>query len=183
MNIFMAIILPRILSIKTCRALTSIVAMALIAAVATPLATAQLGNMNAPVKPSSFVLYAAESQTVAANRSVELELRFQVVEPYHVNSHTPKSQFLIPTTLTVQPEVGGGVGISEVIFPEGHAYSFPFDPADKVDVYSGSFIVKLRVRAAPGEHTLNATLRYQACDNASCYPPKTLPIKILFTAK
>jgi hypothetical protein len=30
---------------------------------------------------------------------------------------------------------------------------------------------------------VNGTLRYQACDNASCYPPKTLPVQILFTAK
>jgi hypothetical protein len=77
----------------------------------------------------------------------------------------------------------GGVEIGEATFPEGHTYSFPFDPPEKVDVYSGGFVVRLRVRAAPGEHTINATLRYQACDNASCYPPKTLPIQVLFTAK
>jgi hypothetical protein len=35
----------------------------------------------------------------------------------------------------------------------------------------------------PGDHTLDGTLRYQACDNASCYPPRTLSVKILFTAK
>jgi hypothetical protein len=39
------------------------------------------------------------------------------------------------------------------------------------------------VVATEGVHTLDATLRYQASDNASCYPPRTLPIKIVFTAK
>jgi hypothetical protein len=163
-----------------------VAALALIVAFGAPMARGQsgiqLGDMNGAARPSSFVRFAAESQTVTARRLVDLELRFQIDPPYHINSHTPRSQFLIPTTLTVQP-ASGGVEIGEATFPAGHAYSFPFDPGNKVDVYSGSFIVKLRVKATPGEHTVNATLRYQACDNASCYPPKTLPVQILFTAK
>jgi len=39
------------------------------------------------------------------------------------------------------------------------------------------------VVAAAGEHALDASLRYQACDNAACYPPRNLPVKVLFTAK
>jgi hypothetical protein len=30
---------------------------------------------------------------------------------------------------------------------------------------------------------MDGTLKYQACDNASCYPPRTIPVKVLFTAK
>ncbi|MEO6804873.1 MAG: protein-disulfide reductase DsbD domain-containing protein [Edaphobacter sp.] len=52
-----------------------------------------------------------------------------------------------------------------------------------MDVYSGSFTVKLPVVAEPGTHTVAGTLRYQACDRAACYPPKNLPVQILFTAK
>jgi len=153
--------------------------MMLLAAAA--MGRAQLGDMNGAAKPSSFVRFDAEPQTVAADRMVDLALRFQVVGSYHINSHTPRSEFLIPTTLKV--ESASGVALGEVLFPAGHAYSFPFDPGEKVDVYSGNFVVKVRVRAAAGEHTVNATLRYQACDNASCYPPKTLPVQITFTAK
>jgi hypothetical protein len=37
--------------------------------------------------------------------------------------------------------------------------------------------------ATPGDHAIAATLRYQACDNASCYPPRSIPVNIVFTAK
>ncbi len=138
-------------------------------------------NMNVPATPKSYVLYAAEPQVVAANNRAILEIRFQIVSGYHINSHTPRSAFLIPTTLTLQPVTGVKPGSPE--FPAGQLYSFAFDPADKLDVYARSFTVKLPVVATAGEHTIDATLKYQACDNASCYPPKTLPVKILFAAK
>jgi len=137
--------------------------------------------MDAPTTPKSYVLFAAEPQSIAANKQVALELRFQVVQGFHINSRTPKSKFLIPTTLSLQPATGVKPGPPE--FPAGQLYSFAFDPTEKVDVYAGSFTVKLPVVATAGEHTIDATLKYQACDNASCYPPKTLPVKVLFTAK
>jgi DsbC/DsbD-like thiol-disulfide interchange protein len=145
-----------------------------------PLAAAQL-NMDAPGKPKAYVVYAPESQIVPASKHATLELRFQVVSGYHVNSHTPKSQLLIPTVLTLQ--TASGVKAADLQYPQGKPYSFSFDPGDKLDVYAGDFTVKLPVVATPGEHTLDGTLRYQACDNASCYPPRTLPVKVAFTAK
>ena len=142
---------------------------------------AQQISMDGPAKSKSYVLYAAEPQTVAAGRPATLELRFQIVPGYHVNSHTPKSQLLIPTILTLQ--TAGGVKAGALEYPVGKLYSFSFDPGDKLDIYAGNFIVKLPVIAAAGEHSIDGSLRYQACDNAACYPPRTLPVKVLFTAK
>ena len=144
------------------------------------IASAQL-NMNAPAKPKAYVVYAAEPQTVAANKPATVELRFQIVTGYHVNSHTPKSEFLIPTAVTLQP--AAGVKAGELQYPHGVPYSFATDPNTKLDVYAGTFSVKLPVVASAGEHTIDGTLKYQACDNASCYPPRTVPLKILFNAK
>ena len=39
-----------------------------------------MGSFDAPPKPRSFVVYAAEEQTVAAGKRTILELRFHVVE-------------------------------------------------------------------------------------------------------
>jgi hypothetical protein len=103
------------------------------------------------------------------------------MEGYHVNSHTPKSDFLIPTTLKLDAADGVKAGATE--YPAGKMYSFSFDPTEKLDVYAGDFTVKLPVVAAAGDHTVSGVLRYQACDNAACYPPKTLPVQVLFTAK
>jgi hypothetical protein len=144
-------------------------------------ASAQIGTMDAAPKPKAYVVYAAEPQTVAAGKRGVLELRFHVVEGYHVNSHMPKSELLIPTALMLQP--AAGVKTEALVYPAGKMYSFSFDPSEKLDVYAGDFTVKLPVVAAPGEHAVEGTLRYQACDKAACYPPKTLAVKVLFTAK
>ena len=61
-----------------------------------------MGNLDAPApKPKSYVIYAAEPQKVTAGKRSVLELRFQVVDGFHVNSHTPKSELLIPTQITL----------------------------------------------------------------------------------
>jgi hypothetical protein len=132
-------------------------------------------------KPKSYVVYAAEAQTVAAGKRAVLDLRFHVVDGYHVNSHTPKSELLIPT-LVVLPTTDG-VKAEPLQYPPGKLYSFSFEPGEKLDVYAGDFTVKVPVVAAAGDHEIDGTLKYQACDNASCYPPKSLPIKVMFTAK
>jgi Disulphide bond corrector protein DsbC len=142
----------------------------------------QVWNLDAPApKPKSFVLYAAEQQNVTAGKRSVLELHFRVVDGFHVNSHTPKSELLIPTQITLQP--AAGVKAEAVEYPSGTSYSFSFDPTEKLDVYSGAFTVKLPVVAESGTHTVDGTLRYQACDHAACYPPKSLPVQVIFTAK
>ena len=142
----------------------------------------QVGSLDAPAaKPKSYVVYAAEQQVIAAGKKGVLELHFRVVDGFHVNSHTPKSELLIPTQIVLQP--AAGVKADALEYPAGTSYSFSFDPTEKLDVYSGAFTVKLPVVAEAGAHSIEGTLRYQACDHAACYPPKSLPVEVLFTAK
>jgi hypothetical protein len=143
-------------------------------------AGSSVAQMDAP-RPKSYVLYTATPQTVPAGKNAVLELRFHVMEGYHVNSHTPKSDLLIPTVLKLDPADGVKAGTLE--YPPGKMYSFSFEPDEKLDVYAGDFTVKLPVVAAAGDHTINGTLRYQACDNAACYPPKTLPVQVTISTK
>ena len=146
------------------------------------LSAQQVGNLDAPVaKPKAYVVYGAEPQSVTAGKRGVLELHFRVLDGYHVNSHTPKSELLIPTRIELQP--AAGVKAETVEYPAGTQYSFSFDPTEKLDVYTGTFTVKLPVVAEAGTHTVDGTLRYQACDHAACYPPKSLPVQVIFTAK
>jgi hypothetical protein len=145
------------------------------------LAFLQLNVMTAPPKPKSYIVLASDQVTVPANKKTTAELRFQVVDGFHVNSHTPRSELLIPTNLKLIPAEGLKAGPPE--YPRGTDYAFSFEPGEKLDVYTGAFTVKLPVEATPGEHTLEGTLHYQACDQAACYPPKSLPIKLLVVGK
>ncbi|MBB5338120.1 protein-disulfide reductase DsbD domain-containing protein [Tunturiibacter gelidoferens] len=146
------------------------------------LAAQQVGNLDAPVvKPKSYVVYGADQQNVVAGKRSVVELHFRVLDGYHVNSHTPKSELLIPTRIELQPATG--VKAEAVEYPTGTSYSFSFDPTEKLDVYTGTFTVRLPVVAEAGTHSVDGTLRYQACDHAACYPPKSLPVQVIFTAK
>src|SRR5439155_8326641 len=124
-------------------ALAAVLMFALMAVLAAgPFANAQQpGNLDAPApKPKAFVLYAAEPQNVAAGKRSVLELHFRVVDGFHVNSHTPKSELLIPTQITLQSVTG--VKAEAVQYPAGKSYSFSFDPTEKLDLYFGALTVK-----------------------------------------
>ncbi len=143
---------------------------------------AQLGQLDAPVKaPKQHVMYVAEAQSVAAGKKSVLEVRFRVDDGYHVNSHTPKSDLQIPTVVSFG--ASDGVKVAAAEYPAGKEYSFAFDPSEKLDVYSDDFVVKVPVVATPGAHELKGELKYQACDKAACYPPRSLPVDVVFTAK
>jgi hypothetical protein len=72
--------------------------------------------------------------------------------------------------------------LGKIEYPAGQDVSFPFSPESKLNVYSGDFTVNLMVRpltsVVPGNYAMHGVLRYQACDNAQCFPPKTLPVTV-----
>jgi hypothetical protein len=136
---------------------------------------------NPPARNRQYVSYTAQQQTVAAGKRATLALQFRVLDGFHVNSHTPRSDLLIPTLMKVEP--AAGVKAAEPVFPAGSTYSFDFDPKEKLDVYQGPFTVQLPVVAQAGAHQLHGTLEYQACDHSACYPPRSLPFVIDFVAK
>ncbi|MEO6983507.1 MAG: protein-disulfide reductase DsbD domain-containing protein [Edaphobacter sp.] len=150
-------------------------------AAASAMVSHQVGLFDGPARTKIYVVYSAEAQNVPAGKRSVLELRFRVVNGFHVNSHTPKSELLIPTNLALQPAAGVKAEAAE--YPAGMAYSLSADPSEKLDVYTGDFTVKVPVVAEAGAHTIDGTLKYQACDHASCYPPRSLPVQVIFSAK
>jgi DsbC/DsbD-like thiol-disulfide interchange protein len=142
----------------------------------------QLGSLDGPApKVKQHVMFVAEAQTVAANKRGVLELKFRVEDGFHVNSHTPKSELQIPTSVSF--DIAENVKLATAVYPAGQEFSFAFDPSEKLDVYSNEFVVKVPVIAAAGEHELKGELKYQACDHAACYPPRSLPVDVIFQAK
>lgn len=127
------------------------------------------------------VTYAAEMAEVPAGKPAVVELRFRVDEGFHVNSHTPKDELLIPTVLKLN--IADGVKVLDQNYPKGLPFRLAVGDGETLDVYQGEFRVQLRVVLPKGQSTLTGGLRYQACDNAACFPPKTLPVNIVMTGK
>jgi hypothetical protein len=117
-----------------------------------------------------------EQVTVAAGKPTFIALHFRIAPGLHINSHTPKDEFLIPTVLSI-PE-GAGVRLLEASYPAGTEFTLPLDPKTKLSVYTGEFVIQARIAAEPGNHLVEAKLRFQACDKNQCLPPKTIPVAI-----
>ena len=165
----------------TTTVMTFAVISALIFGLSAARGRASAQSMSAPVPKGGHVLFIADGQTIAAGKPATLTLHFRVDPGFHINSHTPKSDMLIPTRILVEDM--NGADVSDVSFPVGTPYSFSFEPNTKLDVYTGDVTLTAHVKAKPGTYTLKAALHYQACDQAACYPPKTLPVVLPFTAR
>ena len=112
---------------------------------------------------------------VHPGETAHLAIQMKLPDGLHTNSNKPRDPLLIPITLTINPAAGDAV--EELVFPS------PVDlkqaGADQpLSVFTGTFVLgvalKVDAAAAPGDRVVNATLRYQACDERTCYAPKSL---------
>ena len=129
-------------------------------------------------KSPSVTLSPVPIATVTRGKPGIVDLRFRVGSGFHINSSTPKEDYLIPTALKLDAPTDIVVGVT---YPSGEDTSFSFAPDEKLNVYTGTFIVSVKVRplvsVLPGKYAFRGELKYQACDNAACYPPKQLPVE------
>lgn len=116
--------------------------------------------------------------TAIQGKSVMVPLSFRVAGGYHINSNKPKSEFLIPTVLKL--DAATDIVIEGTTYPRGSDMSFAFAPDERLNVYTGDFGLEVRVRPLSsvevGRYAVHGKLKYQACDNAACYPPRELPV-------
>jgi hypothetical protein len=128
------------------------------------------------VKPADVEYLFPEQVTVTAGQPNKVALHFRVAEGMHINSHTPREDFLIPTTFSI-PDASG-VKLAAANFPAGSDLTLQSDPADKLSVYTGDFIIDANIVAGKGDHLVEARLHYQACNNSMCMPPRDLKVAI-----
>ena len=125
--------------------------------------------------------------TVSLNpgKTAQVEMRFRVNPGYHVNSHTPNSELLIPTNLEFKPldKIKAGT----ITYPKGEQFALDYAPREKISVYTGDITTEVPVvvakDAAAGTYSLKGELQYQACNNSSCFPPRSLPVEITVVVK
>ncbi len=128
------------------------------------------------VKTDAVQYLFPEQVSVPVGKASPVALHFRVAQGLHINSHTPIDEFLIPTTFSI-PD-GMGVRLDAATYPAGAIISLAFDPKTKVSVYTGEFTIHARIVATQGNHLVEGKLRYQACDQNQCMPPKTIDVPI-----
>jgi Disulphide bond corrector protein DsbC len=142
------------------------------------LGAATLVFAQMPPKAPTVTMAAVPLTTTQRAQATMVNLNFRVPPGYHINSNNPKSEFLIPTALKM--DLPTDIILGKIEYPAGEETSFPFSPDEKLSVYNGDFTVAVAVHplhsVVPGKYIIHGVLRYQACDNAACYPPKALPV-------
>jgi thioredoxin:protein disulfide reductase len=149
-----------------------------ILAAGAPQESAAMPNPASVVKTHTYV----SLETVPAGKEFQVAVVVDVARGFHMNSHKPSDQYLIPTTLT--PQLPAGFKLVDTIYPAGRLEKFSFSPNKPLDVYTGSVTLRLRLSAqadAPvGATTIPITLRYQACNDSACLPPVKVPVSVKF---
>ena len=122
--------------------------------------------------------YPPEITSVYRGHPGALQLQFRIPAGFHINSNQPHQDYLKKTELLLDAPTD--IAVEKISYPAGVDRSFPFDPSEKLNVYTGDFAVSVLVRplikVLPSKYAFHGWLKYQACDNAACYPPKQLPV-------
>lgn len=101
-----------------------------------------------------------------------------VEPPWHINAN-PATAGLIATTLSIA--TNDTVSITGIEYPKGKEIKVSWSP-EPASLYAGRVVIfaesKVAESAAMGPLKIEGRLRYQACDDKVCRPPKTIPLSI-----
>ena len=109
-----------------------------------------------------------------AGADARVALQVTLPEGFHVQSNKPRDPTLIPTELTV--DAPAGVTVAEIVFPP--TVDLKLVGVDQpLAVFERTFAIGVRLHVAstvaPGERQVPAQLRYQACNDTTCFAPTT----------
>lgn len=124
----------------------------------------------------------ADRSSYNSGEAVALAARVKIEDHWHVNSNKPSYEYLIPTELTLRLPEGSSEPSFEYPPHSMQAFDFTEEP---IAVYDGTvtifagFDLPRDIAAGPAE--LEASLRYQACDDKQCLPPVTTVSRVQLT--
>jgi hypothetical protein len=126
------------------------------------------------------VLSVAEPAKVNVKRTEPAAqvLKVSLKPGYHVNSDKPNDKSLIPLRLTWD---AGAVEAVSITYPKPHIEQSDFSE-EPLSVFSGDFEIVSKIRrtatAQPGPAYLTGKLRYQACNEKMCLPPRNIDVRV-----
>jgi thiol:disulfide interchange protein DsbD len=127
-----------------------------------------------PGRPQAKVVPLIESTDVAPGGEARLALKVTLPPRVHVQSDRPSDPSFIPTVLTI--DVPKGMSVVQTIYPKSELLRQE-GVKDPLSVFGSEFTVRVRVKltpdVAPGAAVIRGRLRYQACNETTCFPPAT----------
>jgi hypothetical protein len=119
------------------------------------------------------------SSKIQRGRTAQGSIVIDIPSGYHVNSNRPLEKFLIATQL--QLETPRGVRVGPIVYPRARLRLLKFSKS-KVSVFEGRTTMRFSVmvpRNFQGNSAeLKAKLRFQSCNDDTCFPPQTREVKL-----
>lgn len=140
--------------------LSSVLAFLLLA----PALAAQFGGGDAGPKAGI-----TGSLTRRDGKAVEGVVTARIEEGWHINSAKPLDEYAIPTELTLDAATATMTGVS---YPQHKMQKFSFSGDKEIAVYEHTIEIPFSATLAEGATVIRASLRYQACNDTVCLPPR-----------
>lgn len=140
------------------------------------LLTALLALLSAPLaaeRPDIAVRIGDLKVRPGGGRFVVVEM--SLGERWHVNSHTPSEDFLVPTDVTLRTAAGERLSVR---YPQGEARRFSFSEKP-LSVYAGTVLFEADLPAPDGGRgplALSGEVSFQACTDEQCFPPARISL-------
>jgi thiol:disulfide interchange protein DsbD len=136
-------------------------------------AAAQTG-IPFPVK----VIAQSETKTVAPGAAGALRVRFTLPSPLHANANPASESYLIP--VSVKFASTREFQFAAPVYPRGKNTKFAFS-SKPISVYQGEVEIRVPFTVSPatkgGTQILAGTLRYQPCNETSCFAPVNVTLR------
>jgi DsbC/DsbD-like thiol-disulfide interchange protein len=125
-----------------------------------------------PQRPRAELTAVARETAVKPGTTAIVSLKVRLPKNVHVQANKPRDPLLIPTVLTI--DAPAGLTIDRITYPPATELA-QTGRRDKLVVYGPEFEIEVRLALAagapPGDLIVPAQLRYQACNEAVCFPP------------
>jgi hypothetical protein len=126
------------------------------------------------VRPGAIVKAQAyvSREPVAQRSTFEVAVVAEIPAAYHMNANKTSDEYLIPTT--VSSNLPKGITQVDISYPPGKLKKFGFSETP-LNVYEGRAVIRIKLVASTqvqvGSLEIPLTLRYQACNETTCFPP------------
>jgi uncharacterized protein len=142
------------------------------------------GIRGAAVLALVFAPLLAETPDVAANIGAlglppggrgTVVVEMKLGKGWHVNSHEPLEDFLVPTVVTLATSTGQRLSVT---YPAGQTKRFAFSEKP-LSVYAGTVRFEAALALPPDARAplaLSGEVSYQACNDEQCFAPTRLPL-------
>ena len=116
---------------------------------------------------------------IKKGRGVRATVVMDIPNGLHVQSSKPLDKFLVATKLDV--ETPSGMQVGPITYPRAMTRNLKFSKK-AVAVYEGRAILRFNVTVpanySAGSGEIKGKLRFQACNDESCFPPITREVKM-----